>query len=145
MMLSTEVARRLEACFGLGQFPMIRRRLYARLQRLCVSKGEAVLVIVGQVVEEAKAPSIRDHGKWFSAAVVRRLTEAGLWTDEPTQAAKAADVRQLAGTLGGQAGRVGDELDRGGAPQWTPQMQAGLDAQRAKLRDLAAREKGGGS
>lgn len=78
-MLSTEVARRLEQKLGLGEFPLVRRRLYARLQRLAVARGDAALMIIAGVLESAAAPSVRNAGQYFCFTVRRRLEEAGLW------------------------------------------------------------------
>jgi hypothetical protein len=77
-MLTTEVARRLELHLGLGGFPMVRRRLYARLQRLCVQLGDQALKIVAAVAEEAMGPKIRDKGRYFSWVIKRRLQENGI-------------------------------------------------------------------
>jgi hypothetical protein len=103
-MLNTEVARRCESKLGLGEFPMVRRRLYSRLQRVCQQKGDIPLRIVSEVLMEAE--SLRDRnnggpasaaskGKWFSKAVVARLTEAGYWTDSsPNQTQEQAREAQ---------------------------------------------------
>jgi hypothetical protein len=71
----TGLARRLEAKFGLGEFPMIRRRLYTRLERACEHHGDAAYIIVcdcGQAAATKGKP-----GNWFSSAVSARLKEAG--------------------------------------------------------------------
>lgn len=78
-MLTHEVAKVLERALGCGQFPLIRKRLYSRLQRICEQRGEDPLRIVSECLLGARSPTIRDPGKWFSAAVVRRLTEGGYW------------------------------------------------------------------
>jgi len=84
-MLTHEVARRLEQKLGLGEFPMVRRRLFSRLQRLCEKVGDAALVIVAGVLDEAHGPKIRDKGHYFAWVVKRRLGEAGLWEGPPAQ------------------------------------------------------------
>jgi hypothetical protein len=76
-MLTTEVARRLEQKLGLGQFPLVRRRMYARLQRLAVSGGEGVLRVIADLLQEADGPKIRDKGNYFCWVIKRRLGEAG--------------------------------------------------------------------
>lgn len=91
-MFSHEVARTLERLLGCGQFPLVRKRLYSRLQRVCEQRGQEPLTIVSECLQSAKSPSIRDPGKWFSAAVVRRLTEAGYWAQasDPNQTQEQA-------------------------------------------------------
>jgi hypothetical protein len=90
-MLNHEVARQLEQRLGLGEFPMIRRRLYSRLQRVCQQRGDEPLLIVSQVLEEARCLKDRQtggeatkhsKGLYFCKAVVARLSEAGYW-DKP--------------------------------------------------------------
>lgn len=78
-MLTHEIARRLEQKLGLGEFPMVRRRLFSRLQRVCEQSGDVALLVVAAVLEESCGPKIRDKGKYFSFTCVRRLTEAGFW------------------------------------------------------------------
>jgi len=79
-MLTHEVARRLEQKLGLGQFPVVRRRLYARLQRTCEQKGDGPLLVIAGVLEEALGPKVRDKGQYFCWVVKRRLEEQGYWT-----------------------------------------------------------------
>ena len=78
-MLTNEIARRCEQKLGLGQFPMVRRRLYAKLQRLCEQKGEGPLQIVAGVLDEALGPKVRDAGQYFCWVIKRRLEEQGYW------------------------------------------------------------------
>jgi len=119
-MLTDQVSRRLEENLGLGEFPMIRRRLYQRVQRACVKFGDQCLVIVGQLLEEAKSlrdrrsngPATRESkGKWFSRAVVARLKENDMW-DEPSAnqtQAQAEEQRKAIGQLrDGLAGQFGE-------------------------------------
>jgi hypothetical protein len=95
-MLTTEVSRRLERELGLGQFPLVRRRLYSRLQRVCEQRGDEPLLIVSEVLMQAKSATIRDAGKWFCAAVVRRLTEAGYWA-QPSSPNQTREQAQAVG------------------------------------------------
>ena len=74
-MLFHEVAARLEKRLGLGEFPLVRRRLYARLQRLCLERGDPVLAVIAAVVEEAYGPKVRDKGQYFCWVIKRRLAE----------------------------------------------------------------------
>jgi hypothetical protein len=95
----TGLAKRLEAKFGLGEFPMVRRRLYARLERACEQYGDPCYISVcdcGQAAETKAKP-----GNWFCAAVSSRLKEAGFLGDPPTDPAM-----QPAGN-GGKPGPAG--------------------------------------
>jgi hypothetical protein len=85
-MLTTEVARRLEQRLGLGGFPMVRRRMYARLQRMAIAGGDAVLKVIAELLQEADGPKIRDKGQYFCWVVKRRLAENGFPWDGPTPA-----------------------------------------------------------
>lgn len=76
-MTPQEIPARLEQIFGLGSMPVVRRRLYRRLQRLAEQRGEAVLLIIGEVASEAKAKTVRNPGQFFSYVIGRRLKEAG--------------------------------------------------------------------
>jgi hypothetical protein len=107
-MLTTEVAARLERSLGLGAFPMVRRRMYARLQRLAVQHGDPVLEILSQVEMEARGDKIRDKGQYFCWVVKRRLAEMGFPLDvpaaQPASVSPAAQVRQMAKRLGDALG-----------------------------------------
>ena len=122
-MFTTEVAARLERKLGLGAFPLIRRRMFQRLQRLAVCHGDPVLEIIAQVEMEAIGPQIRDKGQYFCWVVKRRLAELGYPLDAPQGAPPAvppaaqvrAVVQDLAGkrSLGEQdAQAVAAERDR---------------------------------
>ncbi len=96
-----EVASRLERRLGLGEFPMVRRRLFARLQRLCQEKGDGPLQVIAALVQEAEGPKIRDKGQYFCWVVKRRLAEAGWPIDvpsavplTPTQVEAVAAIRE---------------------------------------------------
>lgn len=69
------IADRLVRKFGLGEEPRKRRELYRRLQRLIELKGDRVYDIVSGCVADAVGAKRAD--RWFAAAVVRRLREAG--------------------------------------------------------------------
>lgn len=90
-MLTTEVAARLERNLKLGAFPLVRRRMYQRLQRLAHQYGEPVLQIISQVEMEAMGPKIRDAGQYFCWVVKRRLGELGFPLDGPSPNETAAD------------------------------------------------------
>lgn len=98
-MLTTEIARTLEKKLGLGEFPMVRRRLYSRLQRVAVAKGDLALLIISEALLQADAlrdrqtggPATLDSkGRWFAKVVVLRLKEQGYWDDPQHPAGQAA-------------------------------------------------------
>jgi hypothetical protein len=70
------VSDRLKRKFGLGQKPDRRQALYFRLEALAHTHGDKVLVLISTAV--AQAAGANDPGRYFSAAVVRMLREAGL-------------------------------------------------------------------
>jgi hypothetical protein len=80
-MLTTEIARRLELRLKLGQFPLVRRRLYARVQRICIQAGEPALKVVADLLQECEGPRIRDAGQYFCWVIKRRLEENGISWD----------------------------------------------------------------
>jgi len=71
----TGLAKRLEGRLGLGEFPMIRKRLYSRVERTCQQHGDAAYAIVVDCVNAAVTKN--KPGNWFSSAITRRLAEAG--------------------------------------------------------------------
>jgi hypothetical protein len=105
-MLTTEVAARLERKLGLGTFPLVRRRMYQRLQRLAVQHGDPVVEIIAQVEMEALGPKVRDKGQYFCWVVKRRLGELGYPLDAPQgpqppvgHVPAANQVKQIVGRL----------------------------------------------
>jgi hypothetical protein len=109
-MMFHEVAQRLETRLGLGEFPLIRRRLYARLQRLVESKGDGPLQVIAALVQEAEGGKIRNAGQYFCFVVKRRLEEAG-WPigPDPSRIQAAEQSQQLAETVS----KVGAPLPEG--------------------------------
>ncbi len=71
-----DLAKRLTARFGLGNFPLISKRLYSRLQREANRHGEPVMRIISECAESSICARV-NAGAWFRAAVVRRLKENG--------------------------------------------------------------------
>jgi hypothetical protein len=98
-MLVSEISARLERAFGLGSNPLVRRRLYRRLQRLAEQRGEAVLHIIAQVASEAQAKTIKSPGQFFSYVIGRRLKESGYDFLPPGQDDVARVRRELAQDL----------------------------------------------
>lgn len=87
------LATRLEIKFGgLGQFPLIRKRLYKRLESLVLAGDEQAQRIITECA--LMATTKQKPGNWFAAAVTRRLCEAGYPASEGTTAVVAA--KQLA-------------------------------------------------
>jgi hypothetical protein len=105
-MLTTEVAARLERKLGVGAFPLVRRRLYQRLQRLAVAHGDPVLQIIGQVEMEALGDRVRDQGQYFCFVVKRRLGELGYPLDavqgSPPAVPPANKLRSVVAELAGK-------------------------------------------
>lgn len=161
-MLFHEVASRLEKRLGLGEFPVVRRRLFARLQRLCEQKGDAVLQVIAALVQESEGPKIADKGKYFCWVVKRRLEEAGFPLGRegagPPAVSAEAVVRDVAAQCGGaypadvraaeddmraklvqRARELRISRLRAASAQQPALAQSGADASRdAPVRDLAA-------
>ncbi len=90
-MNAPEIVAYLTKEIGLGEFALVRRRLFSRLAAVVVEKGPDVWEVIQQLVLEAKAvhgvprrnsPSgeLGDKGKYFSFSITRRLVEMGYWT-----------------------------------------------------------------
>jgi len=71
----SNLVKRLEDRLGVGDEPQLRRALYHKLLRLCDSHGISVYRHVRDCVRTAT--SKQDPGRWFTAAVVRRLRDIG--------------------------------------------------------------------
>lgn len=99
-----EAYERLVRQFGLGDVPLIRKRLFSRLAREIEAKGDVVLFIVRECAEGARM--LRDgdtreqvskerQARWFCRSVNLRLKEAGFLRNEPSatpaMAAKGGD------------------------------------------------------
>jgi len=72
----TRIAERLEARFGLGTSPTLRRALYQRLDGLIRAQGEEAYALISEVAADANGK--KDPGKYFAFSVVRRLREHGI-------------------------------------------------------------------
>lgn len=69
----SNVAARLEAKFGLGTQPALRRELYLRLEQLVAQEGaRAYMVIASTAADAARKQS---PGRYFSHVVMLRLKE----------------------------------------------------------------------
>ncbi len=69
------ISTRLAARFGFGQKKKQRQEFYAKIEAIAEQHGETALRIISDCVYAAEK---KDHpGKWFCAAVVRRLKENG--------------------------------------------------------------------
>lgn len=135
-MLTTEVAARLERKLGLGAFPLIRRRMFQRLQRLAVQHGDPVVEIIAQVEMEAIGPNVRDKGQYFCWVVKRRLGELGFPLDspqgQPPAVPPATQTREIVQDLAGK--RSLDKLDDAAADL----ERARIKAELRKLQAAAA-------
>jgi len=92
------IAKRLEARFGLGTMPLVRRRLYLRIERICLH-DEVATAIVAETATTATGKE--KPGNWFAASVTRRLAEAGYSCSEKT-AAILAERQRLVQDLAGR-------------------------------------------
>ncbi len=72
----SNIAHRLEAKFGLGDRPTVRRKLYRRLEREVEAHGEVAYECVA--IAAADAETADKPGRYFSKAVTSRLRERGL-------------------------------------------------------------------
>jgi hypothetical protein len=154
-MLDHEVAQACERKLGLGEFPLVRRRLFSRLQRVCQTQGDVALRIVAEALQGAE--NLRDRvnggpatqaskGKWFCVAVVRRLTDAGYWgTDSPNQTrAQATAARETVATARGNVVAASvpprDSTPTGPAYNTRAEMEAELDRRdKARRAEVEAR------
>jgi hypothetical protein len=105
----SEIARRLEQKIGLGDFPLIARRFFSRLQRLVEQKGDGALQIIANVVEEASGPNIRSRNQYFGYVVKRRLTEQGYLIPQDQGANQTREQHQAEAE---QAAKQRAELER---------------------------------
>ena len=64
--------------FGLGNEPVLRRRLYERLQRLVETYGQKVELLIAEKRSIAKHPTTRMPGNYFARAITIALRENGL-------------------------------------------------------------------
>ncbi len=76
-MLTHEIAAVLERKIGLGEFPLVARRFFSRLQRHAEQHGDRVLYIIAGVLEESQGGKIANRNKYFGWVVKRRLDEQG--------------------------------------------------------------------
>jgi hypothetical protein len=98
-MTGPEAYERLVRQFGLGDFPLIRKRLFSRLAREIEMVGDVVLFIVRSCAQDARVLRDRNTGgiasaesqaRWFCAAVSRRLREHGFLQNQPSATPAAA-------------------------------------------------------
>lgn len=97
------IVEKLERLFGLGQSPLITRRLYARIEREVNVYGDPVRAIVNELCQTAMGK--RNPSVWFRGSVGPRLQEYGYFKAGPlptkeTVAAKQRQVEDLAAKLG---------------------------------------------
>jgi hypothetical protein len=89
------IAHRLETAFGLGDVPLLSRRLYRRLECICQKHGDRAYQIVVEVKEAAAFADF--PGKWFRAGVLRAMLEEGIIKElRPRTSAGDRVVNQIA-------------------------------------------------
>ena len=71
------VASRLEALFGTGDSPQLRRKLYLRIQRCAIEHGPECYESIRACV--AAAQSADNPDRYFCSAVSRELKSLGYW------------------------------------------------------------------
>lgn len=79
----------------MGDYPLVRMRLYAKLEALATRFEQAYRIIseCGMCAMQKNSP-----GKWFAASVTRRLAEAGYPCTDETRAKVEAFQRLAAAT-----------------------------------------------
>lgn len=75
------VAKRLEALFGTGDNPQLRRKLYQRIQRCAIEHGPECYDVVRTCVSSAASAS--SPGRYFCVSVTSELKTLGYW-EQPT-------------------------------------------------------------
>ena len=71
------IAKRLEALYGLGDNPMLRRKVYIKLQKLAIEFGPDCYDVIRAAVTHAAAADFPD--RYFMAAVTRELKMLDYW------------------------------------------------------------------
>jgi hypothetical protein len=80
-MSKSGIAQYLRQTFGLGDNPIVREKLYQRLQRLVDAGTPGVLDAVKECEKAAGDPSTRHPGRFFASVVKRRLLELGVYEE----------------------------------------------------------------
>lgn len=71
------VAKRLEALYGTGDKPQLRRRLYLRIQSCAIEHGPECYDVVKGCV--SSAASADNPGRYFCVSVTSELKSLGYW------------------------------------------------------------------
>jgi len=71
------VAKRLEALFGTGENPQLRRRLYLRIQKCAIEHGPECYDVVRTCVSAAQSANSPD--RYFCTSVTSELKSLGYW------------------------------------------------------------------
>lgn len=74
----SNIAERLEAKFGTGSRPELRRALYQRLEKCVEEHGQAAYRILA--VTAADSLGKKNPGRYFAHVVMARLHETGILT-----------------------------------------------------------------
>lgn len=75
------IAKRLEALFGTGDNPQLRRKLYQRIQVSSIEHGPECYDVIKGCVSRAQSADNPSH--YFCVSVVSELKSLGYW-DRPT-------------------------------------------------------------
>ncbi len=94
-MNAPELVAYLTKNLGLGDFALVRRRLYSRLAQLVVEKGPDVEEVITSLVAEAQHANPKEPGRYFSYVVTRRLVEMGWWTRLAGNSAPPGAAKQI--------------------------------------------------
>jgi len=71
------VAKRLEAIFGTGDNPQLRRQVYMKIQKCAIEHGPECYDVIRAAVQQAQAADFPD--RYFMAAVTRELKVLEYW------------------------------------------------------------------
>ncbi len=75
------IAKRLEAMFGTGDNPQLRRRLYQRIQVCAIEHGPDCYGVIRDCV--ASAQSAATPARYFCVSITSELKTLGYW-EKPT-------------------------------------------------------------
>jgi hypothetical protein len=105
-----DVAKECEKRVGVGEFPLVARRFFARLQRLVMQHGDGALMIIHGCLDESQGPNIRHKCKYFGFTCKRRLQEGGYELVQDGKDAPVQTVRPAVQALGAKLATPPAEL-----------------------------------
>jgi len=71
------ISARLEALYGTGDCPQLRRKLYVRIQRVAIEHGPDCYDVILACVKAASLAELPD--RYFCCSVVAELKALGYW------------------------------------------------------------------